>query len=87
YKSFVRVYIDNIIIFSKTPKEYLRYIAIVLEIFDKACIYISVLKSFASYPIVRLLSYIVNSKRVIKTNNRIAIFKKIKFLTTLDTLE
>ncbi|KAK4031752.1 hypothetical protein C8A01DRAFT_51274 [Parachaetomium inaequale] len=87
YKSFVRAYIDDIIIFSKTPEKYLRYIAIVLEILDKVYIYISVLKSFAGYPIVRLLSYIVNGKRVVKTNNRITIFKKIKFLATLDILE
>jgi hypothetical protein len=67
--------------------EYLKYFATILDILDKVYVYILVLKSFAGYLVVRLLSYMVNGKGVIKTDDRIATFKKIKFPTTLDTLE
>ncbi|AEO64501.1 uncharacterized protein THITE_2037037, partial [Thermothielavioides terrestris NRRL 8126] len=83
----VYAYIDDIIIANKNIEEHLKYIETVLDILDKAYIYISVEKSFVAYPSIRLLSYIVNSKGVAKTDDRIAIFKKLKFLDTLETLE
>ncbi|AEO63392.1 uncharacterized protein THITE_2038751, partial [Thermothielavioides terrestris NRRL 8126] len=83
----VYAYIDDIIIASKNIEEYLKYVETVLDILDKVYIYILVEKSFVAYPSVRLLSYIVNGEGVAKTNDRIAIFKKLKFLNTLETLE
>ncbi|AEO63670.1 uncharacterized protein THITE_2037473, partial [Thermothielavioides terrestris NRRL 8126] len=83
----VYTYIDNIIIASKNIEEYLKYVKTVLDIFDKVYIYISVEKSFIAYPSMRLLSYIVNGKGVAKTDDRIAIFKKLKFPNTFETLE
>ncbi|AEO65302.1 uncharacterized protein THITE_2046114, partial [Thermothielavioides terrestris NRRL 8126] len=68
-------------------KEYLKYIKIVLDILDKVYVYISVEKSFIAYLLVRLLGYIVNSEGVAKIDDRIAIFKKLKFPNTLETLE
>ncbi|AEO60548.1 hypothetical protein MYCTH_2068645, partial [Thermothelomyces thermophilus ATCC 42464] len=87
YRHFVRVYINDIFIFSKTEEEYLEYLYTIYEILNKAYIYISVTKSFIEYLAVRLLRYIVNGKGIAKTNNRIAAFKKLKFLDTLDSLE
>ncbi|AEO68778.1 uncharacterized protein THITE_2052550, partial [Thermothielavioides terrestris NRRL 8126] len=83
----VYVYIDNIIIASKNIEEYLKYVETVLDIFDKVYVYILVEKSFVAYLSVRLLSYIVNGEGVAKTDDRIAIFKKLKFPNTLKTLE
>ncbi|AEO69503.1 uncharacterized protein THITE_2053993, partial [Thermothielavioides terrestris NRRL 8126] len=80
-------YINDIIIASKNIKEYLKYVETVLDILDKVYVYISIEKSFIAYPSVRLLSYIVNSEGVAKTDDRIAIFKKLKFPNTLETLE
>ena len=87
YCYFVRVYIDDIVVFSLSFEEYLKYLKIVLEIIDKARLYISVPKSFAGYLAVRLLGYIVNREGTAKTDNRIAAFKKLKFPNTLDDLE
>ncbi|AEO69980.1 uncharacterized protein THITE_2013508, partial [Thermothielavioides terrestris NRRL 8126] len=87
YKHFIYTYINNIIIASKNIEEYLKYIKTVLNIFNKIYIYISVEKSFIAYLSVRLLSYIVNSEGVAKIDDRIAIFKKLKFPNTLETLE
>ncbi|AEO69132.1 uncharacterized protein THITE_2054329, partial [Thermothielavioides terrestris NRRL 8126] len=83
----IYTYIDNIIIASKNIEEYLKYIKTVLNILNKVYVYILVEKSFIAYPSMRLLSYIVNSKGVAKIDNRIAIFKKLKFPNTLKTLE
>ncbi|AEO69951.1 uncharacterized protein THITE_2057533, partial [Thermothielavioides terrestris NRRL 8126] len=83
----IYVYIDDIIIASKNIEEYLKYIKTVLNIFNKVYIYILVEKSFIAYLLVRLLGYIVNGEGVAKTDDRIAIFKKLKFPNTLETLE
>ncbi|AEO54378.1 hypothetical protein MYCTH_2050974, partial [Thermothelomyces thermophilus ATCC 42464] len=84
---FVRAYINNIIIFSKTEEEYLEHLHTIYKILNKAYIYISAAKSFIGYPAVRLLRYIVNGEGITKTDDRIAAFKKLKFLDTLDSLE
>ncbi|AEO62665.1 uncharacterized protein THITE_2042291, partial [Thermothielavioides terrestris NRRL 8126] len=83
----VYTYIDNIIIVSKNIEEYLKYVKTVLNILDKVYIYILVEKSFIAYLSVRLFSYIVNGERVAKIDNRIIVFKKLKFLNTFKTLE
>ncbi|AEO63044.1 uncharacterized protein THITE_2039230, partial [Thermothielavioides terrestris NRRL 8126] len=83
----IYAYIDDIIIASKNIEEHLKYIKTVLNIFDKVYIYISIEKSFIAYPSIRLLSYIVNGEGVAKIDNRITIFKKLKFSNTLKTLE
>ncbi|AEO70797.1 uncharacterized protein THITE_2020757, partial [Thermothielavioides terrestris NRRL 8126] len=80
-------YIDDIIIVSKNIEEYLKYIETVLDILDKVYVYILVEKSFVAYPSVRLLSYMVNGEGVAKTDDKIAIFKKLKFPNILKTLE
>ncbi|AEO63341.1 uncharacterized protein THITE_2038289, partial [Thermothielavioides terrestris NRRL 8126] len=83
----VYTYINNIIIVSKDIEEYLKYIKTVLDILDKIYVYISIEKSFVAYLSMRLLSYIVNSEGVAKIDDRIAIFKKLKFPNTLEALE
>ncbi|AEO56283.1 hypothetical protein MYCTH_2056182, partial [Thermothelomyces thermophilus ATCC 42464] len=87
YYHFIRVYINDIMIFSKIEEEYLKHLYTVYKILDKAYIYISIAKSFIGYLAVRLLRYIVNSKGIAKTDDRIATFKKLKFPDTLDSLE
>ncbi|AEO62807.1 uncharacterized protein THITE_2042428, partial [Thermothielavioides terrestris NRRL 8126] len=83
----VYAYINDIIIASKDIEEYLKYIKTVFDILDKVYIYISIEKSFVAYLSIRLLSYIVNGEGVAKTDNRITIFKKLKFSNTLEALE
>ena len=84
---FVRAYIDDIVIFSETKEEHLQHLQSVMDVLDKARVHISAPKSFAAYPAVRLLGYVVDSEGVAKTDDRIAAFKKIKFPETLDDLE
>ena len=64
YRHFMRAYIDDIVIFSNTAEEHLQHIETVLRILDKNRICISPGKSFAAYPSVNLLGYIVSSKGI-----------------------
>ncbi|AEO63589.1 uncharacterized protein THITE_2038542, partial [Thermothielavioides terrestris NRRL 8126] len=83
----VYAFIDDIIIASKNIEKYLKYIETVLDILNKVHVYISIEKSFIAYLSVRLLSYIVNSEGVAKIDDKIVIFKKLKFPNTFKTLE
>ncbi|AEO58554.1 hypothetical protein MYCTH_2063115, partial [Thermothelomyces thermophilus ATCC 42464] len=87
YYHFIKVYINNIIIFGKIKEEYPKYLYIIYRILNKAYIHISTIKFFIRYLAIRLLRYIVNGKGIIKTDDHIAAFKKLKFLDTLDSLE
>ena len=77
HRNFVRVYINDIIIFNNTPEEYIRYLKIVLKIIDENRLNISAAKSFIGYLYVRLLGLISNGIGRSRTNDRIAVFKKI----------
>lgn len=87
HREFVRAYIDDIIIFSKTAEEHLQHVATVFDLLDKNRVHISPLKSFVAYPSVRLLGYNVDGKGVSKTDDRINAFKRLEFPRTLDQLE
>ncbi|OIW30876.1 hypothetical protein CONLIGDRAFT_573781, partial [Coniochaeta ligniaria NRRL 30616] len=87
YRNFVRVYINNIVIFSKNINKYYRYVKTVLRILDENRISIALNKLFVAYLVIRLLSYEVNGDGITKTNDRIEAFKKIKFPYILAELE
>jgi hypothetical protein len=87
YRHFVRAYIDDIIIFSNSEEEALEHLEIVLKVLLEARVHINASKSFAAYSAVQLLGYLVSGEGVLKTDDRIAAFKKMKFPDTLETLE
>ncbi|KAL0472669.1 hypothetical protein QR685DRAFT_437796, partial [Neurospora intermedia] len=72
---FVRTYIDNIIIFSKTAEKYFEYHRIILSIINKYYIYIGADKSFIEYPLVKLFAYIMDRKGINYINNYIITVK------------
>lgn len=87
HRSFVRVYIDDIVIFSDNHADHEEHLRIVMDILDKARIHISAAKSFAAYPAIRLLGHVVDGKGIAKTDDRIEAFKKLAFPRTLEALE
>ena len=86
HRNFVRVYINDIVIFSNTPEKYIRHLKIVLKIIDENRLNISAAKSFVGYLYVRLLRLIVNGTGRSRTDDRIAVFKKIQFPDIFDFL-
>ena len=87
YKLFVYIYINNIIIFSNIIKKHLEHLYIVLNIFNKAKVYISIAKLFVAFLLVQLLKYNVNSNKILCINNNIKSFCKLKMPCTLKALK
>lgn len=87
HRHFVRAYIDDIVIFSDTEEEHLQHVEQVLQLIDENRLNISAAKSFAAYPAVRLLGYVVDGNGISRTEDRIQAFKDIKFPDNLDSLE
>ena len=87
YYYFVYTYIDDILVFSDNIEEYLKYLRIVLNILNKARVYISPSKSFAAFLLIQLLGFNIDRIIVIRITNYIKAFRKLSFLNTLGSLE
>ncbi|KAL0472657.1 hypothetical protein QR685DRAFT_439022, partial [Neurospora intermedia] len=74
YRSFVRTYINNIIIFNNTQEEYLVYLTIIIDLLNKYYIYISTNKSSIKYPSILLLSSIIDREGYKRTEDYIKAF-------------
>ncbi|KAK2062048.1 DNA/RNA polymerase [Colletotrichum caudatum] len=85
--AYAQPYINDIVIFSNSDKEHLRHLETILKILNKYRIHIRAQKSFASFPSVKLLRYVVDSKGIRKTDDRIQAFKKLTFPYSLHDLE
>ncbi|ROT34806.1 hypothetical protein SODALDRAFT_253240, partial [Sodiomyces alkalinus F11] len=49
YRYFYKVYINDIIVFSKTFKEYVAYLKIILKLFKNIWLALSLVKFFYTY--------------------------------------
>lgn len=87
HRSFVRAYIDDIIIFSDSAEEHEEHLKIVFDILQKARIHIAPDKSFLAYQSVQLLGCVANGEGVVKTTDRIEAFRKLVFPNNLSALE
>ena len=58
-----------------------------LNIFNKAKIYITAAKLFTSFLLVQLFKYNINSNKILHINNKIKSFCKLKMLCTLKALK
>ena len=56
----MHIYIDDIVIFSNTFKEYLEYLEVILKLLNKNQLKITTNKSFIGYNAVKLLRYIID---------------------------
>src|SRR6266498_6001227 len=87
YKPFTRCYIDNIIIFSKTFKEYVKYLDIILGLFDRLGMTIKEVKTFLNYPSIILLDQRVNEFDIAIFKERTAAIRNLAFPKMLKDLE
>ena len=55
YKHFVRIYINDIIIFSRILKEYLRYLQMIFQLFRNKKVSLTSTKLFFNYSLITLL--------------------------------
>lgn len=76
--SWARVYIDDVVIFSKTLKEHLMHLTLIFSLFRKYNITFKVTKIYLSYSSIMLLEQKMNNLDMITAENK---FKTITILT------
>ena len=87
YRRFIRIYINDIIVFSTNAEKHMEYLYVVLGILDKVRVHINAEKIFVDFLAVCLFGYNVDGNGIFKIDDRINIFKKLIFLNTFDLLE
>ena len=87
--NFFRVYIDNIVIYTKfcSLSNHIEHLDLVFKSLMKKDICLSLKKSFLDYLTVQLLSQCVNTLRLIISEDKLAVIINIEFLCTLSALE
>jgi hypothetical protein len=87
HRQFIRYYIDDIIIFFKTFKEYIEYLNTIFELFNRIGITLKNSKIYLDYPSIILLKQRINDLDMTCAENRIAAFKNLQFPQTLKNLK
>ena len=86
-KNFVKVYIDDLIIFSKDFDLYLEHLRKFFQLLKKLKIIINSKKTFLNYLNITLLEQKVDVFKLITTQKRIETLINIKFFIDLETLK
>ena len=76
-------YVNDIVIFLKTLKEYLRYLKQVFKLFKFKDLSLKTLKSYIEYLFMILLDQCVNKFKLIITEEKTIILKNISFSENL----
>ena len=87
HKFFVYCYINNIIIFSKTLKNYFKHLNIVFNLFDELKIIFKEVKTHLNYSSIILLNQQVDDFDMISSKKWIAALQDLSFLETLKNLK
>src|SRR6266498_4618098 len=87
YKPFIRCYVDDIIIFSKIFEEYVKYLDIILGLFDRLGMTIKKIKTFLNYPSIILLGQRVNGFDIIISKERTTAIRNLAFSKILKDLK
>jgi hypothetical protein len=86
HSSFCRAFIDDIVIFPDSFKDYQKHLTTVFGLFQKRNISLSPEKSFVGYPSVELLGFYVDSMGLSTTNSHRQGFQNLEFPRTLKAL-
>ena len=70
YNNYYRTFIDNIIIFSNTFNNYIKYLEDIFSLFQEKNININPEKSYIGYQIVELLGYYIDVLEIYSIENR-----------------
>ena len=87
YRVFARVYIDDIVVFNKILKNYLKHLTKMFELFRRLNIALKFFKTFLNYSIVVLLEQKINNFEFITTKKKLKIIFKLQFFVTLKQLK
>src|SRR5436190_9454983 len=87
YRDFAQLYINDLIIFSKTLKNHKRHLNIIFFLFDRFEISLNKVKIYLEYLFIILLDQQVNEFSMIISKKQIAVIQELKFFKTLKNFE
>ena len=87
YRVFVRVYIDDIVVFNKTLKKHLKHLTKMFKLFRWLNIALKFFKTFLNYSIVVLFKQKIDNFELITTKKKLKIIFKLQFFVTLKQLK
>ena len=79
YRHFVRIYVDDIVIFFNTLKEHLEHLTLIFALFKKYNIVIKTFKTYFEYFIIVLLNQRVNNFDLFIVENKLKVILDLKF--------
>ena len=85
--TYTQIYIDDIVIFSKTLKKYIAYLDTVFKLLDSLNIVLASTKIFLRFSSTTLLSQKVDSLNMTAAAEKIQIISKLTFFIILQNLE
>ena len=87
YKYFVKIYIDDIIIFNRTLKKHLKHLRIIFELFRNKKVNLFLIKSFFDYSFITLLKQWVDSFEMSISTKKIVAIISLRFSHILRDFE
>jgi hypothetical protein len=82
-RAFTRVFVDNVVVVSKTLTKHIKYLRQVFICFIEANITLKGLKYFIVFPLATILRQKVDTFSLLTTKERLAAIVKLTFLETL----
>ena len=87
FKKFIKDYVDDIVIFSRTLLKHISHLRQVFALFKRVKVILKLFKSFLEYLNVQLLGQRVNFFELSTSAKRLTIINKLRFSITLSALE
>ena len=87
FRNFARVYVNDIVVFSKFYDKHLFYLQSVFELFLKNKIFINLTKVFIDFSSVKLLNQNVNFLKLFISEKKIKAVFKLIFLANFNQFE
>ena len=86
FKTFCKIYIDDIIIFSKTLQEHIQHFHLIFNLFTSLNISLFSTKSFLDYFTIQLLRFKIDAFELFTSKEKLKIIASFKFSKTLQNL-
>lgn len=87
HNQYVRVYMNDIVMFSNSVKEHVIHLQAIFELFVSLQICLSLKKTFLEYSFVTLLRQKENDLRLVTTTEKLEVIIKLRFSATLNELK
>ena len=87
YCKHAKIYVDDIVIFSKILKEHKKHFRVVFDTFQFNNIFVKITKIFVDYFSVQLFDQKINFFELVIVENKLKVIIKLKFSTSFHQLE